>query len=502
MKTSRSVLFAWCQNRAPRTLLAIAFLLATAPLAAQEAPPKPIFPTLPEDAPAGTGMMQPCLEGLEGTVRCGRYRVWEDREAKEGRTLDLAFVVADSLGEEADHTTAATWFFGGPGTSVTRPAYPVIEFFAPLRQSRDLLLMDYRGAGNSQALHCNVPYPSGVSSRFGSIFPIDHVEACRDELSKRAQLDLYTSRHNIDDLDELREWLNYETLDLNGGSYGTFEAQIYARRHPQSVRTMVLNGVAPINVRGYVKHARGLQTALERLIAECLGQEKCAAAYPDLEAKTAAVLERVRTDPPEVTAEGETVAFGPGELAYALRGLLYGRAAEVPAKIYGAAAGDWQPLADYYLQRSGWANNENDQAGMHFSVICAEDITRVDPEIIARETEGTFLGDYLIGGYYEVCKVWPHAELEASFWEPVESDIPTLLLSGDRDPVTPPSGGEAVAAGLPNSLHIVVPGAGHGVGGPCIAGIERQFVESGSVEGLDTSCIEARPETEFVIAED
>jgi len=139
---------------------------------------------------------------------------------------------------------------------------------------------------------------------------------------------------------------------------------------------------------------------------------------------------------------------------------------------------------------------------MHFSVLCAEDISQVDSETIARETAGTFLGDYLISGYARVCEVWPHARLDPSFWEPVRSDVPALLFSGTRDPVTPVSGAQAVARHLSNSLHLVVPGAGHGVGGDCADEIERQFVESGSIEGLDTSCLEARPPTEFVLPDD
>ena len=112
--------------------------------------------------------MQPCLEELEGRVRCGRYRVWEDREARSGRTLDLAFVVADALDPQADDSTAATYFFGGPGTSVTAPSPFVIQGNSELRRHRDLLFLDFRGVGNSGALDCGVPYPSGVQSRFGA----------------------------------------------------------------------------------------------------------------------------------------------------------------------------------------------------------------------------------------------------------------------------------------------------------------------------------------------
>lgn len=446
-------------------------------------------------------MIQPCMEALEGSVRCGRYRVWEDRTAQSGRTIDLAFVIADALDPAAGTSDAITYFFGGPGTSVTTPSPFVIGASRALREKRDLLFLDFRGVGASQALDCTVSYPRGVESRFGEIFPVDHIEACRDHLSERTRLDLYTSSINMDDLDELRAWLNYTHLNLSGGSYGTLEIQVFLRRHPESVRTAVLNSVFPISEPGYVTHARGLQNALDELVAECEVNEACAAAYPDFGKTVERVLERVRTDPPEVLAEGKKVKLGPGELGYALRGLLYRRGVEVPSMVWRAAQGEWQPLADYYLQRSGWVGEKGGEAGMHFSVLCAEDVGRLDAETIARETAGTFLGDYLIGGYARACEVWPYARLDDSFWEPVTSDVPALLLSGSRDPVTPPPGAEVVAKYLPKSLQIVVEGAGHGVGGPCIGQIVSRFIDAGTVQGLDTSCLQEWPPTEFVLPE-
>ncbi len=489
--------------RLPLGLALVASLtLAGTARAQEEPPPSPSFPNLPAAMPAGGGIIQPCLDELEGNVRCGRYRVFEDRGQRGGRTIDLAFVIADALDPSAAEGDAITYFFGGPGSSVTRAAGFLIPAGRALRQTRDLLLLDFRGVGASGALGCDVPYPAGVESRFGEIFPLDHVIACRDRLAERARLDLYTSNVNMDDLDELRAWLNYTALNLIGGSYGTREIQVYLRRHGQSARTAILNAVSPIFEDGYVTHARGLQNALDELVAECLGDSGCKAAYPRLEESLRRVLERVRTDPPEVTAGGKTVQLGPGELGYALRGLLYARAAEVPSLVERAAAGEWQPLADYYLQRSGWVSDESGQAGMHFSVLCAEDVSRVDRQTIARETAGTFLGDYLIGGYARVCEVWPYARLDPAFWEPVPSEVPALLFSGSRDPVTPPAGAEAVASHLSNNLHIVVPGAGHGVGGPCVREIQARFIEAGTAEGLDSSCLEERPPTEFVLPEE
>ncbi|MEM7357406.1 MAG: alpha/beta hydrolase, partial [Acidobacteriota bacterium] len=308
--------------------------LAPAALVAQGSPPKPVFPTLDADAPPGTGVMRPCLAPLEG-VRCGRFRVWEDRAARTGRTIDLAFIVADAIRPRPSDGDAVTFFNGGPGSSTTVIAAQAIPFFAALRQRRDLLFLDFRGVGASSNLDCGVPYPGGVASRFGSVFPLDHIRACRDRLARRARLDLYTSNHNVDDLEELRQWLKYTALNLIGGSYGTREIQVYLRRHPGSVRTVILKGIAPLFAPIYVHHARGLQQALDELVRECASQATCAAAYPSFGKTVDVVLSRVRRDPPKVEVAGETLRFGPGELGYALRGLLYARAAEVPALLTG-----------------------------------------------------------------------------------------------------------------------------------------------------------------------
>ena len=70
----------------------------------------------------------------------------------------------------------------------------------------------------------------------------------------------------------------------------------------------------------------------------------------------------------------------------------------------------------------------------------------------------------------------------------VRGSVPTLLFSGTLDPVTSPRFGEEAARHLSNSLHVVVP-ASHGIGGPCVDSIARQFLDSGSVERIDISCV-------------
>lgn len=477
-----------------RILSSVAVVLAGLPvlLVARGAPDGVAaqeFPALAPDAPAGTGEVVPCeIERVEGEARCGRYRVFEDREVGEGRTVDLAFVILEATGEDPVEGEVVIPLPGGPGQSFTGSAVGISRGAADLRRTRDLLLVDVRGVGRSQSLDCPA-FDIPLADRFGTVFPPAHIRTCRETLAKRARLDLYTTNQSVDDLDELRRWLGYESVNLNGTSYGTRVAQVYMRRHPDSIRTVTLNSVAPVFQHGYVYMARSLQRSLDLVVEGCASTPECASAHPDLRARLDEVLARLDRAPAELEVAGVPVAFTKGDFSYALRGLLYGRAAQVPGVIDRAWEGDFEEVAGYYLERAGWVGGEGGEAGYHFSALCPEDIAPLTDEEVERLSAGTFMGDHLIAGYRDVCRAWDVAELPASFWEPVESDLPVLIISGERDPVTPPDWGDAVAEHLPNSLHIVVPGGGHGPRNDCTRAIEARFLETASVEGLDPSCV-------------
>ena len=313
--------------RLGRVALALAVWVGFAAAAAAQQAPS--FPTLSADVPVGDGRAEPCLGQVEGEAFCGRFRVYENRRAHSGRTVDIAFVVLRALSDRGN-TDAFTQFNGGPGAATTPGSSYMARGLSAIREDRDILLVDHRGTGNSAALTCDNPFPGGVASRFETVFPLDHVDACRDMLSRRADLSQYSTPAAMDDLADLAAWLGYTQLDLSGGSYGTREAQVFTRRHPDRVRVVILNGVAPLDSRVYVQHARTLQVALSTVIEECAAQAACNKAYPDLETVLEEVLATATHDPPHVVVQGETVSFGIGPLSYALRGLLYGQADPCP----------------------------------------------------------------------------------------------------------------------------------------------------------------------------
>jgi hypothetical protein len=127
---------------------------------------------------------------------------------------------------------------------------------------------------------------------------------------------------------------------------------------------------------------------------------------------------------------------------------------------------------------------------LQVSVLCSEDAVRVTPDEMQQATAGTIFGSHLLGNQLKACTMWPKGEVDSSYYEPVVSDVPALVLSGDLDPVTPPTWGEAVVTSLSKGRHITVPATGHGViGTPCGVKLIHDFLDSASSASLDTSCV-------------
>jgi pimeloyl-ACP methyl ester carboxylesterase len=450
---------------------------------------------------AVTRAPHPCkVPGVAEEVRCATYAVWEDREAKKGRKIGINVVLLPAKGP--DKAPDPIFFFGGgPGQGIAGNAEGLAQ--DPARQKRDIVLVDQRGTGRSNTLDCEFwGHPLDARQAAGDLFPIDAVRACRARLEKRAGLRFYTTPLAMDDVDEVRAWLGYGKVNLSGGSYGTRAAQVYLQRHPESVRTVTLLAVAPLDEYLPLHHAYAGQRALDMLFAECAADAACHAAYPNLKQELAAVLERVDkgvavtvTNP--ATHQRQEVRPTHGLVAEGMRFLLYGGGVgNLPQQIHQAFEGNLAPLVQMSLER----RLDIDEAlamGLLFSVTCAEDLPFIDDATAARETRGTFLGDYRIRQQKEVCKVWPRGEIPANLHTLVHSDVPVLLIAGERDPVTPPEFAQRAAKNLTNSLIVLVPHGSHGGAGECTDQMIRQFLDTASVKGIDTSCLQKLPPTKF-----
>jgi pimeloyl-ACP methyl ester carboxylesterase len=454
----------------------------------------------------------PCtVPGLPPDARCGTYEVFENRAARSGRTLPLRVVVLPATGPERLNDPLI-YFAGGPGDSSAGSAAWVGKELEALRARRDLLFVDFRGTGGSAGLYCTeLQGATGVQGFLDNYLPAEAVKRCAERLGKTADLTQYTSDTSMDDIDDIRAALGYEKLNLYGTSAGTRAALVYLRRHPERVRTMVLWGVVPPDELGPFTMAKSVQVALDGLIAECEQDAPCHGAFPRLRAEVAEVLLKAEREPVTVrlldaqTGTSFDLRLSKSGVAQTLRYMLYvpASAAELPLAVHLAATGDWKPLAE--TARFFATNLSSIADGYYLALTCSEDIPFLPEKEIPAAVAGTFLGDFRIRQQQAACAVWPAARVGREVLQPIPSTVPTLMISGERDPVTPASHVERVARHLPNSRQIVVPDGAHGMegiqGAECLGGLITALVESGSVAGLDTAgCAAATKRSPFVLA--
>lgn len=419
----------------------------------------------------------------------------EDRTRPDGRRIRLHLLVLPARSPEP-RPDPIVFLAGGPGQAATSLAAGLAQSW--MREDRDLVLVDQRGTGQSNRL--DVAMPGSAEDPSGYLdwmFEPERFRAALPALERVADLRCYTTEIAADDLDAVRDALGYEQVNLIGGSYGTRAALVYMRRYPQRVRTAVLDGVAPIAFENPLHHARSAQDGFERLVAECEADPRCKAAFPDLRGALAQVLARLEKAPAEVElpqaagAPPVRAQLARDAFADALRVLLYGtdNNRRVPLLLQQAVAGRFEPFATAAVQRNRGLG-EALAFGMLMCVTAAEDLPRIRDDEITAECAGTFLGDARVRAQLAIAAFWPRGEVSPAYAEPVAVDVPTLLLSGTHDPVTPPRWGDEAARHLPHSLHVVVPGC-HGVGmHPAVAGVVREFLAEASTEDLDLTPLE------------
>ncbi|HZB45156.1 MAG TPA: alpha/beta hydrolase, partial [Pyrinomonadaceae bacterium] len=267
------------------------------------------------------------------------------------------------------------------------------------------------------------------------------------------------------------------------------------------VRSALLQGVAPTHRFMPLDFPESAQRALDGVLGECEREEACRAAFPRIRAEAREVFEKLKRAPVEVeiklpqTGAPARVKLSRNLAAEAVRYMLYnsGVAPRVPLFIHRAATGDFRPLAEAALN---YRRNlvDADSNGLYLSITCAEDLPFIKPGEGER-TDHTFIGHYRLTEQRAACALWPRSTVPADYSQPTRADAPVLILTGQWDPVTPPSQGDEAARSLPNSTHVVVPQGGHGFGGlqgiDCLRRLTNEFVERGTAKGLDTSCVSA-----------
>jgi pimeloyl-ACP methyl ester carboxylesterase len=442
--------------------------------------------------------LKPCkaADGL-GDAYCGTYEVFEDRVAKTGRKIPLRIVLLPAM-KQKSAPDPLFFLAGGPGQGAAALARDLQDPYKQIQTDRDIVLVDQRGTGKSNPLECKPDRKDedAEDSDDGTAMA-RRMQSCVEELKKKADLSKYTTPVAMDDLDDVRKFLGYDRINVYGGSYGTRAALVYARRHKANTRAVIIDGVAPPDMRLPLYMARDSQRAMDLLFRDCERDAGCNQRFPNLKARLNALLDRLGAHPQHVRyvhprtgmeKEMDVKRLMVGGILFSA---LYSpsTAALIPLLIEQAEKGNFSGFLA--LGGASDAVSSNMSQGMHFSVVCSEDNPRIEAGSIEREAAGTFLGAEMAQLRTKPCAFWPQEPMDAAFYENAPSDLPALILSGELDPVTPPNWGQQVASQWKNSKHVVVPATGHGAwASGCVMNLMAQFLNDGSAANLDTSCVQ------------
>lgn len=442
---------------------------------------------------AGRLPLAPChLPNLKEEVLCTSLEVPEDRSHLDGRKIQLRIGIlpARSPKREPDPLFLLA---GGPGQGAASYAGLADRAFRKIRLHRDIVLVDQRGTGESNPLRCDIGGDdlAHLSSVMGTP---EQFASCLEHLD--ADVRLYTSFQAMEDLDEVRQALGYERINLWGGSYGTRSALVYMKLHPERVRTVILDGVAAFALKFPLYTAREAQRSLDLLFDQCASEPDCAAAFPRFRDEVREILARLEKAPARTEVRHprsgavKSIEVTRSGFASTLRGFLYtpSHRSLTPLVVHEAWQGNFEPLVALADAVAAWSVDTM-SLGMTLSVLCSEDLPRISPSEAAAATKDTFVGTAEIEAWSRACSHWPRGVLPDGFDAPLHLPVPALILSGALDPVTPPVWGDEAARQLPGSLHVAAPGAAHNVSfSGCVPDLITRVIESGAVTSIDAGC--------------
>ena len=443
--------------------------------------------------------------GLSTAAWCGTLAVPENRAEPQGRKIDLKLAVLRSSAQVASPDMLA-FLAGGPGQAATDYAGPIAAMLEPLRAHRDILLLDQRGTGGSNALDCKSDDKSAASddSGFDPAKLRAEAAACLKQVATHADPRYYTTSDAVQDLDDVRRALGVPEFDLVGVSYGTRVAQQYAGRHPDAVRSMVLDSTVPNSVVLGEDFAQNLDDALKAQFARCDADTACKQRFGHPYQTLVQLRDALRANPHPVSFRDpetyQTVqrVLSEDALVSVVRMFAYTppTAALLPLSIDAAAHGDVGPLlGQAKLLTVDMADLAG--SGMSYSVICSED---ADLLTARPQDADTLLGNHMVDAYKAICSVWPKGTRPMDFHQPLKTAKPVLLLAGQYDPVTPPRYAEEVAKHLANARVLLFKGQGHSVlATGCGPQLVQHFVEHLDPKTLDAGCLDRLQPTPFFI---
>ena len=420
-------------------------------------------------------------------VDCYRAILPLDRADPSAGTVDLPVAVLRAS-TDSPLPDPVIYLEGGPGAPTFDSGYPDYENYddlwwghsTPFRRDRDFILFEQRGMGFAlPSLDCPELHALDAATHRWPGFddPVFDAEfaalaACHDRLvAEGVDLAAFDTRASADDVADIVRALGYGQVNLYGVSYGTRLALEVMRRHPGLVRAAVLDGVYPPDIDGELDFPGAVAGAFANLFADCAADPGCRRIAPDAQPRLEEMVDTLNRSPRalelydhELFGRGELVRFNGTFVLSTMVDMLYDSfwLTYIPLVIGTADRGEVDALSYFY-----WSTTFASQGmaeGGFVNVECREaatlDMARIEEGARLWGVYGEAAVDWSLVPY---CDVWPVARDPIGAAGPVVSDVPTLLMSGRYDPVTPAAFADHAAETLSSSAQLVFRSGGHAV---------------------------------------
>lgn len=509
-----------------------------APTPAAEADPPTAVPAAtataqpaPTEAPAATATTEPTSEPVAQGLRtddcpfdvpsgyqvtCGYLSVPEDRAKSNSPMIELAVAIFKST-SDTPKPDPIIYLEGGPGGNALQGIPLSFEDrFAPFLADRDFIMIDQRGTGYSKPLLACDEYTKLVYDTLDQNISLDESNrlvteallACHTRLAAQGiDFTAYNSVASAADLNDLREALGYDQWNLYGISYGTRLALTTMREHPEGIRSVILDSTVPLQ-SSETETPASVERGFAQLFKGCSDDPACNTAFPNLRDTFYALVDQLDQKPVTgeatnpLTGDKYTVLLNGESLISVVFQAMYSTDVipQLPKAIAAAAAGSDYSLF-LRLALSSAIQNEYVSVGMYYTVRCNEEVPFDTPEALeaAEDAFPQQRGVFDMSSYTPVCNAWEAGKAPATENQPVTSDIPTIVLAGQYDPITSPADGQIAAKTLSRSFFFEFPGLGHGVSidDDCPRGITEAFLDDPTSKP-DDSCIASMSGPEFV----
>ena len=442
---------------------------------------------------------------------CGYVKVPEQHADPDGPTIRLPVAI---LRTTSDDPRPDPLFMaqGGPGGDAFE-IFPIVIGQLADSLGRDIVIFNQRGTQYAEPnLMCTESFEAAaeilaLAGDEADARALEALSECYDRLSGEGiNLSAYNSLENAADVDAIREALGYEEYNFYGVSYGTLLGLHLMRNHPDHLRSMILDGVVPPDVNFIPQVAANTDRVFTEIIQTCENDLACRSEYPNLEERFFNLVDELNQTPEMLkikdpkTGKRVTTLLDGDALVDVLFQAFYlpDSYAIFPKLVANLEDGD------YTFLRGIWplfAFDRTISEGMYFSVICAEDADFAPSDAVIEGIRPYFAAGAVgeLQTYLDACEIWQVDRLPPEIDEAVNSDVPTLLLSGHYDPITPPLFAAVAAGSLENGYSYVNPTGSHGVAfdNTCMDDIIRQFLEAPEKEP-DGACLAEIVPAEFV----